>query len=127
MAEMRAFPKTLRSIDLDQELRIIAIGKAIYGFRTGMQCAEMLDRAGHSYGEEAAEAIRREYRRQRACGERRAVTTVRLRKNAPAGPFDWMATFTGHGMGDPVGTGRTEFDAIMNLFSQQEEMAHARV
>jgi hypothetical protein len=131
MAEFTAAPRTLRPVDLDRELRIIAFGRSIYGFRTGRECARMLYGAGHTdaeiASEECAEAIRREYKRQRVCGERRAVTTVRLRRSGEPGPFDWMATFAGHGMGDPVGTGRSELDAITDLFRQQAEIVHACV
>jgi hypothetical protein len=129
MAEITSRPKTLRSIDLDQELRIIEFGKAIYGFKHAKDCAQRLVSAGYSFTEiasaEAAEAIRREYKRQRMCGERRPVTTAHLRKHGEPGVFDWMATFNPHGMGDPVGTGRSQFEAVQNLFRQHAEAVHA--
>ncbi len=42
-------------------------------------------------------------------------------KPIPLRQFDWEATFDGYDMGDPIGYGTTEQEAITDLMQQVDE------
>jgi hypothetical protein len=108
---------------LDDEARIVAIGRHIYGFKTAREIVARLDAAGYTPmqigGAETAEAIRREYRRQLHMQERPQIHCVQV------APDYWTATFAGHKQGDPVGDGPTHPQAVFALQAAYERQIAA--
>ncbi len=49
------------------------------------------------------------------------IVTNYWAKPIPMRQFDWEATFDGYDMGDPVGYGTTEEEAINDLIQQVDE------
>ncbi|MFN3891957.1 MAG: hypothetical protein ACK4MV_16300 [Beijerinckiaceae bacterium] len=122
MAEITACPRTLRAVDLNEELRIIEVGKIIRGFRSPKECANRLHGAGIDIaGREVSIAIQREFMRQRMAGERPALRVNYAPPPGPSRDYDWSAVFDDYEAGDPIGRGATAFKAVMDLFDQMGE------
>ena len=120
--QITACPATLRACDLDEELRIIAIGKIIRGFVTPRECSNRLIAAGVDIAcKSVSIAIQRECSRKRMAGERPAVCLDYAPPPGPNRHGDWSAVFDGYDAADPIGRGATALEAIMDLFEQSED------
>ena len=53
----------------------------------------------------------------------RKIVTSRFIKPIPVRSFDWEATFDDYDLGDPIGFGRTEEEALADLMQYVDEAA----
>lgn len=111
------------------ETTIRHMGRAIRGFTSGRDAVMRLEYLGYPMTEIMAlsgAAIATEYLRQIRTGERARIEARRVRAPWAGHSFQWIAQSADHAPGDPVGSGATEFQAILDFVNQTERVDAAQ-
>ncbi len=128
--QIGSVPASLLDVDYEAERKIIAIGKVIRGFQSTKECVARLRAAKYTHAEivgaDAATAIWREVRRQKLTGIRPGIITKHEPKPIPVRNNDWSAVCEGYEPGDPIGYGKAELEAILDLVEQMDDLHDKR-